>query len=170
MWYLISALGLLLLVSSCSKTKNDDVFVLPENAEFLIASDSLKTWKIAKRYNGKVRMNMEPDGCFIKYKQTFFTNDSVIDNNELNSNCGPSLKGTWEITKGSNGFSYIKLSSSLLPELLGIEEDYKFFKIVYLSKDSLTLSFSHNQYGKKRTITDYLVRDDLDVGNRTFHY
>ncbi|MDC8004848.1 lipocalin family protein [Aureisphaera galaxeae] len=167
---LISVLAILVALSACSGKKEEEVYVLPEKAEFLLASDTLKTWKIAKRYNGKARMNMEPEGCFIKYKQTFFANDSVIDNNEQHFDCGPSLKGTWEITQSAKGHSYIKLSSSLLPELLGTDKDYKYFKILYLSKDSLTLSFSHTQYGKKRTITDYLVRDDLDIGDRSFHY
>ncbi len=113
---------------------------------------------------------MEEGDCFIKYGQTYFTNDSVVDNNERNAQCGPSLKGTWEITQSEKGHSYIKLSSSLLPELLGTDKEYKYFKILFLSKDSLTLSFSHNQFGKKRRITDYLVREDLDIGDRSFHY
>lgn len=151
-------------------------YSIPENAVTLLTADSVKSWKIARRYNGKTRMNME--GCFLGYRQRFRTSAGlgvnpsgiVQDNNGELRNCGPSLEATWEITTSEKGDSYLKLTSDQIPELLGQESNEKFFKILYLNKDSLTLSFVHKQFNKRRTITDYLVRDDLPVEDRNFHW
>ncbi len=143
-------------------------YILPENTKLLLTSDSIKTWKIARRYNGKTRMNM--GDCFLKYRQRFYKNGIVSDNNAENQNCGPSLEATWEIITAENGFSYFKFKGDQLPELLGQEEDHKLFKILYLSNDSLTISFTHVQFSERRTITDYLVREDIEIKDRDFHW
>ena len=65
--------------------------------------------------------------------------------------------------------NFIKIISPQLPQLLNIEKDYKYFKILYLSKDTLKISFTHKHY-VNQVRTDYLVREDLDVGNRYFHH
>ncbi len=135
----------------------------------LIASDSVKSWKLAQRFNGKIRMNMGP--CFMAYRQTFQIDSLVFDNNSKTINCGPSLKGKWQLHTTSKGNHFIKISSPQLPQLLNSDKEYKYFKILYLSRDTLKISFSHKQYGNQvRTITDYLVREDLDVGDRYFHH
>lgn len=152
---------------SCSKDKKIP-YLPPDNSTDLISGDSTKVWKIAKRYNGKTRMNM--GNCFLGYRQTFSQSGEVYDNNELLNDCGPSLKGTYELIKDSLGFTHIRISSDQIPELMNIEETYKDFRIFYLSKDSLHISFSHTQFGTKRRISDYLVREDVEVKDRNFHH
>ncbi len=152
--------------TSCSE--GNEPYTLPPGAAQLIAGDSTKTWMLAKRFNGGIRMNM--GDCFLHYRQTFGVDGTVQDNNGEARNCGPSLVGAWEITTTEKGNSYIKITSPQIPELLGIEEDHKFFKILYLSGDTLQLSFSHNQFGTKKIITDYLVTEDVQVPDRNFHY
>ena len=165
--YFTAILVLALLFASC--TQEIKPYKLPTNALSLLHGDSSKTWKIARRYNDEVRMNMGP--CFMDYRQTFQNNNMVSDNNGSNSNCGPSLRGGWELKKSSNGHPYIKISSEDISELLNTEKDYKNFKILKLNKDTLKISFRHKQYGNKyRTITDVLVREDLDIGDRYFHH
>ncbi|MBT8296142.1 MAG: lipocalin family protein [Gramella sp.] len=152
---------------ACSE--NHKSYRLPENAEALLRGDSTKTWKIARRYNDDIRMNMGP--CFLDYRQTFKKNDSVEDNNAQNDNCGPSLTGKWQFKKSPKGDPYLKISSPDIPKLMNIDKDYKYFKILKLSKDTLKLSFKHKQYGNTtRKITDILVREDLDIGDRYFHH
>ena len=153
--------------TSCSDDKKP--YSLPENAEILIHGDSLKTWKIARRYNNGTRMNMGP--CFLKYRQTFKIDQTVFDNNGQNRDCGPGLEGNWKLKKDEIGNSYVKISSPKIKELLNTDKDYKYFKILKLTEDTLKLSFKHKQYGNtSRTITDILVREDLDIGDRYFHH
>lgn len=155
------------LLSSCNEEASP--YNLPENASNLIHGDSLKTWKIARRYNDDIRMNMNP--CFLAYRQTFKTDQTVNDNNGENRDCGPSLSGEWQFKKGPKGNSYLKVSSPDLPKLLNTDKDYKYFKILKLTEDTLKVSFKHKQYGNKlRTITDVLVREDLNIGDRNFHH
>lgn len=159
---------LIFLMISCNEPKSEP-YILPDTAVTLISADSLKTWKIAERYNGNVRMNMGP--CFMSYRHTFFKDSTFYDNNGETRDCGESLKGKWHLHTNAKGVPYIKLVSPQIPQLLNIPEDHKFFKILYLSKDTLKLAFEHQQYGnKKRIITDLLVREDLDVGDRYFHH
>ena len=163
---LLLALGFI-LIASCKKDHKP--FILPENAQSLLHGDSLKTWKIARRYNNDVRMNMGP--CFLNYRQTFNSDYTVEDNNAENRECGPSLKGKWDLKKGPQGDSYIKISSPDIPKILNSDKDYKYFKILKLTQDTLKLSFKHTQYGNtSRRITDILVREDLDIGDRYFHH
>lgn len=158
---------IVLIMISC-KEEPVEPYILPENVETFLTADSIKTWKIARRYNGKTRMNM--GDCFLGYRQRFRESGLVHDNNASLKNCGPSLEANWKITTSENGHSYIRFAGDKIPELLSQEEDYKFFKIVYISNDSLTLSFTHKQFNKRRTITDYLVREDLEVEDRNFHW
>ena len=167
---------LMSVMISCKEEVPPVPYIVPENAVHLLTADSVKSWKIARRYNGKTRMNME--GCFLGYRQRFRTSATpsinsrgiVKDNNGALRNCGPSLEATWEITTSEKGDMYLKLTSDQIPELMGQESNEKFFKILYLSKDSLTLSFVHKQFNKRRRITDYLVREDLEVADRDFHW
>ena len=164
---MISFLLFLILFSGCG-SEPVIPYEIPENAVSLLTADTSKTWKIARRYNGKARMNME--GCFMLYRQKFSISGIVTDNNAENTNCGPSLNADWEITKTEKGNYYLKLTSADIPDLLNQEEDYTFFKILRLTKDSLTVSFRHKQFGKERVITDYLVQEDIVVPDRNFHW
>lgn len=157
----------IILFASCAKKKLKP-YELPDNAIVLLTADSVKSWKIARRYNGKTRMNM--GSCFLSYRQRFRESGIVSDNNADNKDCGPSLEATWEITTEENGYSYLKFTSDQLPELLNQNKNFKLFKILYLSKDSLTISFTHVQFSERRTITDYLVRENLEVEDRDFHW
>lgn len=58
---------IMLSVISCSKTK--EPYQLPQNAIELISGKNEKTWKLAKRLNNKIRMNM--GDCFLSYRQIF---------------------------------------------------------------------------------------------------
>lgn len=85
-------------------------------------------------------------------------------------NCGNSLVGSWSVVRDSLGFWYIRIESDQTPDLMGIEESYKDFKIFYIDTDSLHLSFIHRQFGKKRRISDYLVRESISIEDRDFHH
>ncbi|MDT0649449.1 lipocalin family protein [Autumnicola edwardsiae] len=159
---------LIILMYSCDGLDNEP-YKLPDNAVALISSDGIKTWKIAERYNGKVRMNMHP--CFLSYRQTFLKDSVFYDNNGNSGNCGKTLTGQWHLHKNGKGDHFIKLMSPQISQLLNIPEDYKLFKILYLSEDTLKLAFDHKQYGSNKTIiTDLLVREDLDVGDRYYYH
>ena len=160
---------LLILFAFLACTQPHEPYALPENAQALLRGDSTKTWKIARRYNDDIRMNMGP--CFMAYRQTFSSDNSVRDNNETTEDCGPSLKGNWNFKIGPEGEPYVKISSLDIPKILNTEKDYKYFKILKLTEDTLKLSFKHKQYGNTvREITDILVREDLDIGDRYFHH
>ncbi len=160
-------ISILILASSCSDT-NKEPYPIPDNAVDLIAGTSGKTWKIAKRYNDGTRMNMA--GCFLSYRNTYFPDRTVKDNNDKQRDCGPSLKANWEIIQNKKGHYFIKLKSDQLPELMNIEKDYKFFQITYLNKDSLELRYRHAQFsGQVRTIVDLYVEENIVVPNRDFH-
>ncbi len=158
---------IMLLSIGCSEEEKTK-FQAPKNIKQLIAGDSSKTWKLARRYNGRTRMNM--GDCFLKYRQTFTVSGDVYDNNSANSNCGESLKGIWSIVKDTNNVTYIRIESSLIPELFKIDQEYKDFKIFYANQDSLQLSFYHTQYGQGHVISDYLVTESTEVDDRDFHY
>ena len=140
---------------------------LPANADALIAGDSAKTWMLASRYNGGHRMNM--GDCFLRYRITYRRDSLFSDNNGSSSSCGPTLKGRWKAFQNDNG-SFVKWESAQLPELMGIEEDYKYFRIITLNPDSLVISYKHKQFGnKERTIVDYMVPEGTAVKDRDFH-
>lgn len=166
-YFRYSLLILLILAVACNK--KEQVIYTPGNDIIqLIAGDSSKTWKLAKRFNGKTRMNME--GCFMSYRQTFLRSKKVHDNNGDYPNCGATLEGHWELTTDPEGNHYIKITSDQYPDLLQQPQNYKFFKITYASRDSLQLSFVHNQFGTRRRITDLLVQEDMVVKDRDFHW
>lgn len=149
--------------------QEDQVYELPENAATLLTGDSTKTWKLARRFNNNVRMNMSP--CFLNYRQSFSVDNIVEDNNGKNKNCGPSLVGIWDFKKGVKNEPYLRINSPQIPELLSTNKEYKDFKILKLTKDTLEVVFRYNQYGNtSRLITDILVREDLDIGDRNFHH
>ncbi|TRO67456.1 lipocalin family protein [Christiangramia sabulilitoris] len=167
MKYRLFFLQLAFTFISCSDSQKP--FHLPDNANQLLHGDSTKTWKIARRYNDDIRMNMGP--CFMAYRQTFKVDHLVQDNNEDTRDCGPNLTGKWNFKKGPEGNSFIKISSPDIPKLLNTEKDYKYFKVLKLTEDTLKISFKHKQYGDTyRRITDILVREDLDIGDRYFHH
>lgn len=165
---LVLFVSIFLIASSCSKKEKKPPYQPPQNAVHLITGDSTKTWKLAKRYNGKTRMNM--GDCFLGYRQTFGNDGLVADNNSELTNCGESLTGRWNIIKDSSGYTYIRIESPDIPELMNIEESFKDFRIFYLSKDSLHLSFEHTQFGEKRRISDYFVQEAIEVSDRNFHH
>lgn len=159
----------MLLVLLCSCNQNTTaVYTPPDNVETLIAGDSSKVWKLAKRFNGAIRMNME--GCFMSYRQQFTRSKTVSDNNGLHKNCGESTVGEWEITVDDTGHHYIKITSKQFPRLFDQAQEYKLFRIGYASQDSLELSFVHNQFGTWRRITDLLVSEGLEIEDRNFHH
>ena len=163
-----SILILILLFFVSCNDKEEIPYQLPENATSLLTADSIKTWKIARRYNGKTRMNM--GDCFLEYRQRFRESGFVDDNNDKLRNCGPSLTATWEITISEKGNPYIKFTSDQIPDLLHQESNEKYFKIIHLSNDSLVISYAHKQFNQKRIITDYLVREDVKLSDREFHW
>ena len=61
----------------------------------------------------------------------------MSDNNGEHRDCGPTLKAQWSLVKSEKGNSYIKIDSDQLPELMGIEDTYKVFRILQLSKDQI---------------------------------
>lgn len=157
---------LLLTLNACSEQEVAK-FDLPETADKMIAGDSTKTWMLASRYNDGNRMNM--GDCFIRYRISYKANKSFSDNNGESSSCGPTLEGKWYSFQNDNG-SFIKWESAQLPELLNIEEEFKYFKLVNLNNDSLVVSYTHRQYGNKlRTIVDYLVPEGTSLPDRYFH-
>lgn len=153
---------------SCSGPEKP-VYQLPENAWSLISADSVQTWKLAKRFNDGTRMNM--GDCFLAYRQIFSMDSTMRDNAGENRRCGETLVANWKFVKDKKGNSYLKLSSDQLRELMQIDEDHKFFKVIELTEDHLVLEYKHTQYGNKsRTITDYYVTEDVAVEDRDFHW
>ncbi|WP_196809459.1 lipocalin family protein [Gillisia sp. JM1] len=156
----------LLMIISC-QDKEKQTFNLPENAAELIAGDSIKTWKLAKRFNNGHRMNM--GDCFLSYRISYQRNSMMRDNNSDYFDCGKSLDASWKIVTNDNG-SFIKLESEEIPELLNTDKNYKYFKITALSENELVLQFKHTQYSNNSTIIiDYLVPENINVENRDFH-
>ena len=160
---------LVVIILACSEAEKPPPYAIPENAGLLVAGDSGKTWKLARRFNDGTRMNM--GDCFLAYQQTYQPNMVVSDNNGENGDCGASLVGTWKFAKDEVGHYYIKISSDQLPELMNIDKDSKYFKILHVSADQLTLQFSHRQFSNKATIiTDILVPENVSVADRDFHW
>ncbi|MFK7952847.1 MAG: hypothetical protein AB8B73_08365 [Ekhidna sp.] len=159
---------LVLGISSCSEDK-EPPFDLPKNATQLLTSDSVKTWKLAQRFNNNTRMNM--GDCFLSYRQSFRSNGKVNDNNGEQNDCGPTLFAEWKFTKSKEDVFYLKLTSDQIPELMNIEENYKFFKILDMTDELLVLQFQHKQFSNKTTtITDFFVPQEMNVEGREFHW
>ncbi len=144
-------------------------FELPKNPKSLLAGDSAKTWKLARRFNNGTRMNM--GDCFIAYRQTFKYNKEFITSSVGRSDCGESMVGQWSLARDAKGFSYLKLESNQIPHMMNIEEDFKLFKIKMLSDSLLVVQFNHAQTTKKQTsLVDYFVPEDVKVDDRNFHW
>jgi len=157
---------LAILILSCNG-QDKEAFVAPQNAVQLISGDSTKTWKLAKRFNDGHRMNM--GDCFLSYRVTYSKEMTMSDNNAQNANCGDSLEANWTLITNESG-SFIKLTGQKISELLNIDEDYKYFRINALSKDTLVLQFKHMQFSSNSTIIiDYLVPENALVKDRDFH-
>ena len=159
---------LLLLLLGCSSAE-EPPFVLPSSAKQLLAGDSTKVWKLAQRFNNRTRMNM--GDCFLSYRQTFFSGGMVRDNNGEVKGCGETLEAKWTFVKSQQGYYYLRLESEEIPTLMNIEDDFKLFKVLDLTEESMTLQFQHAQFSDKTTtITDFLVPEDVNVEGRTFHW
>ena len=160
---------MLITAFACSEAEKPPPYTIPENAGVLVAGDSGKTWKLARRFNDGTRMNM--GDCFLSYRRTYRPDMTVRDNNGEHYDCGESLVGTWKFAKDEAGNYYIKISSDQLPELMNIDQDFKYFKILRVAADQLTLQFSHRQFSNKATIiTSILVPEDSPVADREFHW
>jgi len=107
-------------ITSC-KDEPKPPYSIPQNAVTLLTADSIKSWKIARRYNGKTRMNM--GDCFLGYRQRFATSAAlnahssglVEDNIGALRNCGPSFKAIWQITTSDQGAFYLNLTIDQIP-------------------------------------------------------
>ncbi|RMA64801.1 lipocalin family protein [Ulvibacter antarcticus] len=155
-----------LIILSCNDEEKK-VFLVPENAVELISGDTIKTWKIAKRFNDGHRMNM--GDCFLSYRVSYSRNSNMRDNSSENIDCGESLEANWQLITNKNG-GFIKLTGDNLSELLNIDESYKYFKIKALSQNELVLQFKHKQFSNKSTIiVDHLVPENVLVEDRDFH-
>ncbi len=158
----------MILVTSCAK-KVDQPFALPIKARSLIAGDSLKTWKLARRFNNGTRMNM--GDCFLAHRQSFRINGSFSTDSGGRKDCGEPMLGTWKLARDSEGNAYIRMESDQIPDMMNIEENFKLFKIKKLSDSLLILQFNHAQTTAKQTVmVDYLVPHDMTVEDRTFHW
>ncbi|AHM61346.1 hypothetical protein D770_15460 [Flammeovirgaceae bacterium 311] len=145
-------------------------YELPANAAKLLAGDTLKSWKLAYRYNGGVRVSMGP--CYYGYRQIFKTDGTFHDNNgEQKADCGESMQGSWYLRRDKENRPYLSLKSSLIPAAFGIDKDIKDFQIVELSDQKLVLRFRHALFTSKTTlIEDTLVPEDVEVADRDFHW
>ena len=144
-------------------------YTLPEKPVQLVAGDSSKVWKLAKRTNNGNRMNM--GDCFLSYRKTYTTDMKVSDNNGEHDDCGDSLYATWELIMDEKGHNFIRISSPQIPELMNIQEDFKNFKILHLEENKMIIAFYHKQFSDRvTTIVDYLVPEDIVVDDRDFHW
>ena len=159
---------ILISVFSCSEDKKTP-FELPKNAVHLIAGDSAKTWKLARRFNNNTRMNM--GDCFLSYRVTYKTDSILHDNNSEHRDCGESLSSKWTIYHSDDNFPYVKIKGGNLQELMDLKKNYKFFKILDLSKDQMILEFTHKQFSNKTTtMVDVFVTENAVVNDRNFHW
>ena len=163
--YRFLLLAVILTLFSCSKQKP---FILPNNAVQVLSGETRKTWKLAWPYNDGVRMNMT--GCFLTYRITYQSNKTFEDNNGKQENCGPTLSGQWEFIQNKEGISYIKQTSEQFPELLKIDKNYKYFKILQLEEDTLKIQFRHKQFSTTSTFVDTFVPEDITIKDRDFHW
>ncbi|MBO6608014.1 hypothetical protein [Psychroserpens sp.] len=159
---------LLTLLVSCESDKND-IFLLPANANRLIAGEHSKTWKLATRYNNNIRMNM--GDCFLSYRVTYSRVMNITDNNSEHEDCGESLNAIWSTYENDEGQAFIKLKGPKVKALLNQDNDYKFFKLLALDSTLMVVEFKHAQYGSKATkIIDSLVPEHIKVDGRKFHW
>ena len=167
------SLGLLLLtLSACSSEKKEEViYSLPANAAEMLAGKESKTWKLAKRTNDGMRVNMGE--CTLAYRQTFSANQQLTDNNSQNLDCGPSLTGSWKLSLDSKGQAYLAITSEQVPELFKVKEGSKtkYMKLTALSDSMLVYRFQHQLFSNETTIIeDTLIPEDAPDGDRNFHW
>lgn len=169
-FYLMCMIVVLLFGCSAEK-KEDPIYPLPANAAQLLAGTPSKTWKLAKRTNDGMRVNM--NDCTLAYRQTFSANQQLTDNNAENPDCGPSLTGSWKLSLDSKGQAYLAITSERIPELFKVKEGSKtkYFKITALSDSVLVYRFPHQLFNNETTIIeDTLIPEDAPEGDRNFHW
>ncbi len=163
---------LFFLFAACSSEKKEEViFTLPANAAEMLAGKASKTWKLAKRTNDGMRVNM--GDCTLAFRQTFSANQQLTDNNAQNPDCGPSLAGNWRFSLDSKGQAYLAITSDLIPTLFKVKEGSKtkFFKIAFLSDSMLVYRFQHQLFSNETTIIeDTLIPEGAPDGDRNFHW
>ncbi len=156
-----------LILTACGDT--EEPFIMPDNAHKLLTNDSTKTWKIARRFNDHVRMNM--GHCFLNYRQTYRSDQVLTDNNGEGEDCGESLKAQWEFVTSKKGNHFIKMMSKQLAAMFNIDKDYKFFRIMKLTNEELIVRYNHRQFSDDETsITDIYVPEHINVEDRDFHW
>lgn len=144
-------------------------FTPPANSSKLLTGDSTRSWKLARRFNNRTRMNM--NHCFLSFRQVLNANKTFTHQMDEGRDCGASMTGDWKVIKDKKGNFYLKLMSDQIPEQLHIEDDFKLFKIINLSEDLLTLQYSHKQFSDKTTkITDFYVPEGASIEGRDFHW
>lgn len=163
---------LIFILASCSaKKKENPVFILPDNASELLAGQESKKWKLAKRTNDQMRVNM--NNCTFAFRQTFSRNGQLSDNNAQNHDCGPSLNGQWALVLDSKGHPYLKITSDMIPSLFQVKEGSKtkYFQIVTLSDSLFVYRFTHQLFSNETTIIeDTLIPENTPEGDRNFHW
>jgi len=152
----------------CGQKTPDPVFPLPKNAKVLLAGDTSKVWKLARRYNNGTRMNM--GDCFLKNRQTYFVSNTMEDNSGNNPDCGQSLMASWKFVKDKEGYYYLRWESEQLAALMNIDDNFKLFKILQLSEEQITLQFFHKFGAKQGKIIDVYVPQDVKIEDRDFHW
>ena len=153
---------------NCSEEKKPP-FDLPENSKTFLTGNSTKTWKLARRFNNKTRMNM--GDCFLSYKVTYSVNGEILDNNGEQDDCGDSMRSAWSFYTSEDNYPYIKLKGGNIQELMKLDKGYKFFKILDLTEEQMVLEFQHKQFSNKTTtIVDVFVPKDAVVKDRKFHW
>jgi len=114
-------------------------------------------------------MNM--GDCFLSHKETYKSDMTMHDNSGDYRDCGETINASWKFTKDKKQNYYIKWASPQLPALMNMENDFKFFKVIHLSKEQLTIQFTHKQFSNKTTtITDFYVPENVSVKDREFHW
>lgn len=165
---IILVILIIFLLNSCQESIKTEPYQLPKNAIKLIAGESGKKWKIAWRYNNQTRMNMS--GCFLSYRITYLPNMTMKDNNSEHSNCGNSLHGNWKIVTSKKGKPFIKWVSDELPEIMNINQNHKFFKILKITEDTLQLQHRHKQFSSESVFIDTYVTEHTVIKDRDFHW
>lgn len=159
---------LFLAILSCSDPETPP-YELSSDAKSLLTGGSAKSWKLARRFNNKTRMNM--GDCFLEHRDTYKSDFTMHNNSGDQPDCGETLYAMWKFSKDKKGNSYVRWTSDQLPQLLNIENNYKSFKILELSEEQMTLQFSHKQFSDKTTIiTDIWVPEDVSIEGREFHW
>lgn len=169
--FFIPTILLFILLACSAEKETSTVYELPANATVLLAGQGSKTWKLAKRTNDKMRVNMNE--CALAYRQTFTTEQQLSDNNAENYDCGPSINGQWRFSLDSKGQPYLAITSDILPTLFKLKGDSKtkYFKIVTLSDSLLVYRFTHELFTDKTSIIeDTLIPEDAPEGDRNFHW